>query len=412
MYSLPELQEILKARQIQLSLQGSELRVKAPRGSLSPELQAALRAHKAALCAELAREQPVALDFSLFFFGRSNPAKSGYTTLLQLAQQAEALGCTAIWTPERHFDALGGDFPSPAVLAAALARETRSIKLRAGSVVLPLQDPIRVVEDWSVVDQLSAGRVELSFASGWHSNDFALAPENYAQRHALMYERLDTVRRLWRGEAILRREGSGDQIAVRTWPRPWQPELPVWITAIGNPDSYRRIGQAGCHLLTCLLDQEVEELAEKLVLYRQALAQAGHDPQAFRVGVFLHTYLGSELETVRSEIQAPFKAYLRSTLHLLGKLSHSAGLPLNPEAFSTDEQEALLDYAFERYLSRRSLMGTPASVRPLLQQLAAAGVQEVACLVDFGPTAEQMRQSLALLGQLLNRPAASTAPAG
>ena len=56
---------------------------------------------------------------------------------------------------------------------------TERIEIRAGSVVLPLHNPIRCAEDWSVVDNLSNGRVGLSFASGWHANDFALAPDNF-----------------------------------------------------------------------------------------------------------------------------------------------------------------------------------------------------------------------------------------
>ena len=45
--------------------------------------------------------------------------------------------------------------------------------------MLPLHNPIRVAEDWAVVDNLSGGRVGLSFASGWHVNDFALMPQNF-----------------------------------------------------------------------------------------------------------------------------------------------------------------------------------------------------------------------------------------
>jgi alkanesulfonate monooxygenase SsuD/methylene tetrahydromethanopterin reductase-like flavin-dependent oxidoreductase (luciferase family) len=43
---------------------------------------------------------------------------------------------------------------------------TSRIRLRAGSVVLPLHDPVRVAEEWAVVDQLSNGRVDLAFAQG------------------------------------------------------------------------------------------------------------------------------------------------------------------------------------------------------------------------------------------------------
>jgi hypothetical protein len=60
-----------------------------------------------------------------------------------------------VWLPERHFHPLGGAYPNPALAAAALAVRTRRIRLRAGSVVLPLQDPVTIAEDWSFVDNLS-----------------------------------------------------------------------------------------------------------------------------------------------------------------------------------------------------------------------------------------------------------------
>ena len=74
----------------------------------------------------------------------------------------------------------------------------------AGSVVLPLHNPIRVAEEWSVVDNLSNGRVGLSFASGWHARDFVLQPENFKNRRELMANGIETVKALWRGESSRR----------------------------------------------------------------------------------------------------------------------------------------------------------------------------------------------------------------
>ena len=68
-------------------------------------------------------------------------------------------GFKAVWTPERHFHAFGGLYPNPAVTSAAVAAITTRVRVRAGSVVLPLHNPIRVAEEWAVVDNLSQGRV-------------------------------------------------------------------------------------------------------------------------------------------------------------------------------------------------------------------------------------------------------------
>src|SRR6476660_2967661 len=107
------------------------------------------------------------MDLSVMFFGADDGTDGGghpakYDDILAIARTADELGFRAVWTPERHFQQVGQVFPGPPVLGAALAVATQRIDVRAGSVVLPLHHPLRVVEDWAVVDNLSRGRVGIS----------------------------------------------------------------------------------------------------------------------------------------------------------------------------------------------------------------------------------------------------------
>src|SRR5215467_2804377 len=120
------------------------------------------------------------LEFSIFFFAADAQTEGPkYTLLLDSARFADENGFTAVWTPERHFEAFGGLYPNPSITSAALSVATTRLRIRAGSVVLPLHDPIRVAEEWAMLDNLSKGRVGISFASGWHPNDFVFAPDSY-----------------------------------------------------------------------------------------------------------------------------------------------------------------------------------------------------------------------------------------
>ncbi|HEX7241967.1 MAG TPA: MupA/Atu3671 family FMN-dependent luciferase-like monooxygenase, partial [Longimicrobiaceae bacterium] len=172
------------------------------------------RGSKVILHGPARREAERAVDFSLFYFGGSaeGSARGRYRLLLEGAKWADRNGFTAVWTPERHFHAFGGLYPNPSVTSAALATVTERVRLRAGSVVLPLHDPIRVAEEWAVVDNLSDGRVELSFASGWHADDFVLAPERYEGRRDAMFDGIEEVRRLWRGGTVVRTGGRGEPV--------------------------------------------------------------------------------------------------------------------------------------------------------------------------------------------------------
>src|SRR5881409_2711390 len=155
-------------------------------------------------------------EFSLFFFSADSAERKDkkYQMLLETAKFADAHGFTAVWTPERHFQRFVGLYGSPSVTGAALAVTTKRISIRAGSVVLPLQNPLRVAEEWAMIDNLSNGRVAISAAPGWHVNDFVLSPDTYQNGHEDMYDKLATVRKLWRGEKISLPNGAGINIDV------------------------------------------------------------------------------------------------------------------------------------------------------------------------------------------------------
>ncbi|HEX2210446.1 MAG TPA: amino acid adenylation domain-containing protein [Longimicrobium sp.] len=353
------------------------------------------------------------MEFSLFYFSSGEDEGQGnkYRLLLEGAKFADRNGFSAVWTPERHFHSFGAVFPNPAVTGAAVAAVTERVGIRAGSVVLPLHDPVRVAEEWSVVDNLSGGRVGFSIASGWQPNDFVLAPEKYADRRDGMFRDLETVRALWRGEAITRANGVGKEISFRVLPRPVQPELPVWVTAGGSPDTFRRAGQVGANLLTHLLGQTVEELAEKVALYRQAYRESGA-PGEGHVTLMLHTFVGTEMDTVRETVRAPFKQYLASSADLLKPVAQAAGMDV--AGASPEDMDAILDHAFARYWQSAALMGTPDSCGDMVERLKEAGVDEIGCLIDFITDTDVVLDGLRHLDGVrreANRPAVDAADA-
>ncbi|HYN84384.1 MAG TPA: MupA/Atu3671 family FMN-dependent luciferase-like monooxygenase, partial [Pyrinomonadaceae bacterium] len=343
-----------------------------------------------------------AMDFSLFYFASSEEAdeRDKYRLLIEGAKFADRHGFTAVWTPERHFHSFGGLYPNPSVAGAALAVLTERLQIRAGSVVLPLHHPVRVAEEWAVVDNLSGGRVGLSFASGWHSNDFALAPDNYATRQALMYEQIETVRRLWRGESVTLRGGAGEEVEIRTLPRPVQAELPVWVTAAGSVETFRSAGRVGAGVLTHLLGQTVEDLAEKIAAYREARREAGHDPEAGRVVLMLHSFVGRDLDAVRETVRGPFCQYLMQSVSLARNLARGLGFDVEVESLEPGMLEDFLQRSFDRYFETSGLLGTPASCLRMVNRLKRIGVNEVACLIDFGVEAEAVMSGLRYLREL------------
>jgi len=353
------------------------------------------------------------MDFSLFYWGNDDgPGPRKYQLLLEGARFADAHGFRAVWTPERHFHAFGGPYPNPAVTGAAIAAVTKNLEIRAGSCVLPLHHPARVAEEWAVIDNLSNGRAGLAFAAGWMPEDFLLRPENAPPHNkAAMFRDIETVRKLWRGEKV-NFEGPTGSVAVMTQPRPVQAELPVWVTTAGNPETYREAARAGANVLTHLLGQSIAELADKIKIYHDTLRETGRDPADYTVTLMLHTLIGDDHDEVRERARGPMKDYLRSAAALIKqyawafpafKKPQGATQPMqiDLQTLSEEELDAILEFAFLRYFDDSGLFGTVEDALARVADLKAIGVDEIACLIDFGIASDVALRGLEPLAEVV-----------
>ncbi|WGF87500.1 MupA/Atu3671 family FMN-dependent luciferase-like monooxygenase [Marinivivus vitaminiproducens] len=331
------------------------------------------------------------LDFSLMFFSAmagEAPRADLYRLVHEAARFADARGFSAVWLPERHFHLFGGPYPNPAILAASLAGATRSIRLRAGSVVLPLHHPVDVAEAWAMVDNLSNGRVEIAFGSGWNPNDFVLSPDTFADARSVTRQRIEDVRALWRGEKLALANGRGDIVPTRIFPAPIQPELPVWVSATGSKETFAWAGRSGFDILTMLLGGDIDDIVPKIALYRSARAEAGLDPDGGRVALMLHSFVHEDGEHARSLVRAPFMEYVRSSVDVQRQGSDEG------RAMTAEQREQVVAYSFERYMRSAALFGSPRECRVMLDRAAMAGVDEIACLIDFGVDERLVLESL------------------
>lgn len=336
------------------------------------------------------------MDFSLLYFANREvtdpPAE--YDLLIDAARFADEHGFTALWVPERHFHPFGGAYPNPALAAAAVAMHTSRIRLRAGSVVLPLHDPLTVVEDWAFVDNLSRGRVDLALATGWAANDFVLAPQRFAERRQYVFDNIDVLRDLWAGRPVIRANGAGAPTPTRTYPLPAQPELRLWLTAAANVETFVAAGTHGLNVLTALLFQSPEELAAKIEAYRAARKDAGHDPATGVVTLMVHTFVGESDDQVRETVRESFTAYLESSIDLWRN---------QVDRLKAPDRAQLASFAFERYVRTAAMFGSVEHCVGFAETLTAAGVDEVASLIDFGLPGTAVLDALPRLDQVRRR---------
>jgi natural product biosynthesis luciferase-like monooxygenase protein len=370
------------------------------------------KAERALVPEQQTRNRTKPVDFSLFYFSsheQGEDATGKYRLLFTATEFADRQGFKAVWTPERHFHAFGGLFPNAAVTSAAIAARTNQIQIRAGSCVAPLHSSIRIAEDWAVIDNISGGRVGVSFAAGWQPNDFVLRPETYANRKEIMFEQIEQVQALWRGESISYPNGKGDLVDVQTLPRPIQPELPIWVTAAGNPETFQMAGAKGFNILTHLLGQSLDDLATKIAIYRQAWAE-NHHPGQGTVTLMIHTFVGESDAAVKEIVRQPMRQYLASSLDLIRlatwefptfkqQTTDDKG-KFSVEHLSEQAMDEVLDFSFERYYETSGLFGTVETCLTMVDRIMDVDVDEIACLIDYGVDTDLVLSQLPLLDRV------------
>ena len=175
-------------------------------------------------------------------------------------------------------------------------------------------------------------------------------------------------------------------------------------------------------MLTHLLGQNVEQLAEKLAIYRTAWRESGH-PGDGHVTLMLHTFVGDDDDEVREVVREPMIEYLASALDLTEKAAWSfpafkerasaTGQTLSQmfaaESLTPEEKSAILNHAFERYFETSGLFGTVETCLAMVERLKGVGIDELACLIDFGVASSAALQHLEHLNRL--RELAGNAPA-
>ena len=165
---------------------------------------------------------------------------------------------------------------------------------------------------------------------------------------------------------------------MTSFPRPIQKELNVWLTCSGGEQRFIDAGKHGYNVLTALLFQTAEQLCDKIKQYRRAREDSGFDPASGKVTLMLHTFLSDDQQQAYAIIKAPFMQYLKTSAHLWSQQVKDW------DTLSSKQQQKLLEYGFQRYSTQAALFGDPSTARQMIKTLDEAGVDEVACLIDFG----------------------------
>jgi probable LLM family oxidoreductase len=231
--------------------------------------------------------------------------------LMEEIALADQVGLEVFGIGEHHRpDFLGS---APAMMLAAAAERTKSIRLSTAVTVLSSEDPVRVYEQFSTLDLLSNGRAEIMAGRGSFIESFPLFGYDLNDYDRLFGEKLellvqirDNERVTWKGELRAPLEDQG------VYPRTPH-KIPIWVAVGGNPQSAIRAGSLNLPMALAIIGGLPERFAPFVNLFRQAASHAGHDADALPLGINTHGYVGDTSQSARDEF---FPSYAAQMTHI------------------------------------------------------------------------------------------------
>lgn len=191
---------------------------------------------------------------------------------------------------------------SPAVILAAAAAITKNIKLSSAVTVLSSDDPVRVFQDFATVDLLSDGRAEVMAGRGSFIESFPLFGYDLKDYDALFAEKLDLLYQLNKSEKITWKGQHRAPINdLGVYPRPYQPELPVWVAVGGTPNSVIRAAYYGFPLAMAIIGGSPEHFVQLADLYRETYKKYNQDESKIQLAVHSHGYIAETSQQAADE---------------------------------------------------------------------------------------------------------------
>ena len=231
--------------------------------------------------------------------GVTPSAEERIARVLDEIETADRVGLDVFGIGEHHRPEYADS--SPAVILAAAAARTKTIRLTSAVSVLSAADPVRLFQDFATLDLVSNGRAEIVAGRGSFAEAFPLFGYRREDYDALFEEKLGLLLKLraethvqWSGRFRPALGGQG------VYPRPRQSELPVWVGVGGTPASFARAGRIGLPLMVAIIGGSFRRFRPLIDLYREAGLKAGRSDQALKVGIHVTGFVAETTEAAKA----------------------------------------------------------------------------------------------------------------
>lgn len=220
------------------------------------------------------------MDLSLFYLptwreGYGQTLTRYFEEMTESIKLADELGWTRALTTEHHFHYYGGAVPNPAVILAAWARETKNIRLAPAVSLMQLRDPLKVAEDYALVDHLSGGRCDMGVAKGFVPHEFDAFHIDQAEVPERIAEGLEICQKFWAGSPFAFEGKFFNFEKLQPWPPAVNGALPIWNAASNSKKSFINAAARGYRLMMNHYPMSADAVAEKFGWYCESWEKVG-----------------------------------------------------------------------------------------------------------------------------------------
>jgi alkanesulfonate monooxygenase SsuD/methylene tetrahydromethanopterin reductase-like flavin-dependent oxidoreductase (luciferase family) len=312
-----------------------------------------------------------------------------YNRYLDELEYADELGFDGVCVNEHHQNAYGL-MPQPGVMAGALARRTKRVKIAILGRALPLlNNPVTVAEEFAMVDNITEGRFIAGFVRGIGAEYHAWS-SNPADSHDRFHEAHDLILRAWTETGPFAFEGKHYQFEyVNLWPRPYQsPRPPIWIPSQGSSETIEWASHPDRRYTYLQTFTPVAMLAKYMQVYKDMAAEHGYEASPDQLGWSVPVYVAETDEIAHREAKPHIENFLNKFLRMPKEMLLPPGyLSLKSmmgvmKAKSAIGGKQTIDDVIDKGMF---ICGSPETVRQRLEQYhSEIGFGHLLTLLQFG----------------------------
>jgi alkanesulfonate monooxygenase SsuD/methylene tetrahydromethanopterin reductase-like flavin-dependent oxidoreductase (luciferase family) len=315
-----------------------------------------------------------------------------YSSYIEQLVYAEQLGFDALGVNEHHQTAYGM-MPAPNLIASALIQRTKRVKIAVLGRALPLtNNPIWIAEEFSMLDNLSRGRLIAGFVRGIGSEYHATGINPYWS-HERFQEAHDLIVAAWTRPGPFEFDGQHYNFRyVNLWPRPYQqPHPPIWIPSQGSSETIKWASHPSRKYPFLVTFSAQELVIRYLDMYREEARNHGYEADGNQLGWAAPIYVADTDERAKAEagraIESLFNDYLSMPWEMLlppgyMSLSSMQRTMKMRKSLGTLAKRLTVD---DLMASGTAVIGSPKTVRAQIERVREkTGFNRLVSMLQFG----------------------------